>query len=137
MEFQPLGNESSPLCRMEQGCGSATRFRDCRTKKKKKKTCSHLVTWRPVAPAGIKPGETQNLCLVDCTKCRSTLLIRIWILAFCLCNPLFFLLYSVELIVSLTLVVSLRSCLPGIARYRRPGDCMKISLSLFSIFCHP
>ena len=105
-----------------QGCRSATRFRDCRTKKKIKKTCSHPVTWRPVAPAGIKPGETQNLCLVDCTKCRSTLLIRIWILAFCLCNPLFFLLYSVELILSLTLVASLRSCLPCIARYRRPGD---------------
>ena len=124
----------------DQGCGSAARFRDCRTKKKIKKNLlsqTHPVTWRPVAPAGIKPGETQNLCLVDCTKCRSTLLIRIWILAFCLCKPLFFLLDSVELILSLTLVVSLRSCLPGIARYRLPGDCMKISLSLFSIFCHP
>ena len=89
----------------DQGCGSATRFRDCSTKKKIKKTCSHLVTWRPVAPAGIKPGETQNLCLVDCTKCRSTLLIRIWILAFCLCTTLFFLPYSVEPNLTLTLVV--------------------------------
>ena len=43
--------------------------------RKLKKPCSHLVTWRPVAP-GIKPGETQNLCFVDYTKCRSTLLTR-------------------------------------------------------------
>ena len=126
--------------KIAQGCGSATRFHDCRTNEKIRK--NFALTWSRGGPslglatAGIKPGQTQNLCFVDYTKCRSTLLIRIWILAFCLCNPLFFLLYSVELILSLTLVVSLRSCLPGIARYRRPGDCMKISLSLFSIFCH-
>ena len=42
---------------------------------------------------------------------------------------------SVELILLLILVVVLRSSLPGIARYRRPGDCMKISLFLFSMFC--
>ena len=63
---------------------------------KLKKTCSHLVTWLPVASASIKPGEAQNLCLVDCTKCRSTLVIRIWILAFFLGTTLFFLPYSVE-----------------------------------------
>ena len=34
---------------------------------------------------------TQNLCFVNYTKCRSTLLIQIWILAFCLCTSLFFL----------------------------------------------
>ena len=88
-------------------------------KRKERKTCSHLVTWRPVAPAGINSGQTQNLCFVDYTKCKSTLLIRIWILAFCLCTALF-LLWQPNL--TLTLVVSLRSCLPGIARYRRPGD---------------
>ena len=114
-------------------------FVNAALKRKYKKTCSHIiiVTWRPVALAGIKPGQTQNLCLVDCTKCRSTRLIRIWILAFCLCTTLFFLPYSVEPNLTLTMVVSLRSCLPGFARFRRPGDCMKISLSLFSIFCHP
>ena len=91
-----------------QGCGSATRFCDFSTKKKIQKTCSHLVTWQTVAPAGIKLGETQNLCFVDYTKCRSTLLIWIWILAFCQCTTLFFLPYSVEpnLQVTLTLVVS-------------------------------
>ena len=125
------------LLNILQGCGSATWFCDCSTKKKIKKTCSHLITWRPVAPAGIKPGQTQNLCFVDYTKCRSTLLIRIWILGFCLCTALFFLPYSVEQNLTLTLVVFLRSCLPCFARYRRPGDFMKILLSLFSIFCHP
>ena len=35
----------------------------------------------------------------------------------------------------LTLVVALRSSLPCIARYRWPGDCMKISLFLFCMFC--
>ena len=82
--------ESVHLCQGYGSAASATRFRDCLTKKKIKKTCSHLVTWRPVAPASVKPCETQNLCLVDCTKCRSTLLIRIWIFAFCLCTTLFF-----------------------------------------------
>ena len=77
------------------------------------------------------------------TKCRSMLLIQIsWlILAFCLCITgtvtLFFLLYFVERILLLTLVVALRSSLPSIARYWGPGDCMKISLSLFSIFPLP
>ena len=40
----------------QQGCGSATRFRDCSTKKKIKNlvsAASHLVTCRPVARAGI------------------------------------------------------------------------------------
>ena len=74
------------------------------------------------------------LQIPDYTKCRSTLLIPIWIHAFFLCNPLFSLLYSVEPILPLTLVVALHSSLPGIARYRRLGDGMKISLSLFSIF---
>ena len=32
-----------------QGCGSATRFRDCSTQKKIKRTCFQLVTWRPIA----------------------------------------------------------------------------------------
>ena len=40
-----------------QGCGAATRapgrFRGCRTYKKIKNSCFHLVTRRPVAPAGI------------------------------------------------------------------------------------
>ena len=54
----------------------------------------------------------------------STLLIRIWILALCLCTALFFLPYIVEPDLTLTLVVSLRSSLPAIARYRRPGDSM-------------
>ena len=39
-----------------QGCASATRFRDCHTKKQIKNllsAASHLVTCRPVAPAGI------------------------------------------------------------------------------------
>ena len=40
----------------------------------------------------------------------------------------------VEPIFPLTMAVALCSCLPWIARYRLPGDCMKISLSLFSIF---
>ena len=102
-------------------------------KKENKKTCSHLVMWQPAAPAGIKPGQTQNLCFVDYTKCRSTLLIQIWVLAFCLCTSLFFLPYSVEQNLTLTLVVSKCSCLPCIARCQPPGDCMKILLSLFSI----
>ena len=37
----------------------------------------------------------------------------------------FFLPYSVEQNLTLTLVFSLRSCLPGIVRYLQPGDCMK------------
>ena len=35
------------------GMWSAIHFRDCSTKRKFKKTCFHLVTCRPVAPAGI------------------------------------------------------------------------------------
>ena len=46
---QRHGQSPNPL----QGCGSATRFRDCSTQKKIKKTCFHLVTWRPVARACI------------------------------------------------------------------------------------
>ena len=30
------------------------------------------------------------MCFANYSKCRSTLLIWVWILAFCLCNPLFF-----------------------------------------------
>ena len=52
-------------------------------------------------------------------------------------QPPFFLLYSAEQILLLTPVVALRSSLPGIARYRLPGDFMKTSLSLFSIFRLP
>ena len=62
-------------------------------------------------------------------------MIQLWILAFCLCNTRFSLLYSMERILPLILVVVLRSSLPGIARYRRPGDCMKLFWSLFFIFC--
>ena len=94
-------------------------------------------TYWPVAPAGIKPCQTQNLFFVNYKKCMSTLLIQIWILDFCLCTALFFLPYSIQQNLTLTLVVSLRSCLPYIARYLGPGNCMKISLSLFSIFCLP
>ena len=47
-----------------QGCGSATRFRDCHTKKKIKKTCSHLVTWRSGPPAGIK----HKICASPITR---------------------------------------------------------------------
>ena len=47
----------------------------------------------------------------------------------------FSLLYTVERIIPLILVVVLRSSLPGIARYRRPGDFMKLFRSLFFIFC--
>ena len=96
-------------------------------KRKLKKTCIHLATWRPVARAGILSGETQKLWFTDYTKCRSKLLIQIWILAFCLCNTHVFLLCRVERILPLILVVVRRSSLPSIARYRRPGDCMKIS----------
>ena len=110
---------------------------DLKTTEKKIKTCFQMVTCWPVAPASIYSGEPQNLCFTDYKKCRSTLLIRIWILAFCLCNALFLLLFSVEPILPLTLVVALHSSLPGIARYRRPGDYMKFSLFLFSIFCLP
>ena len=39
------------------------------------------------------------------------LLIQIWILAFCLCNTRFSLLYSVELILPLIQVVALYSCM--------------------------
>ena len=49
-----------------------------RRKKNLLSAASHLVTWRPVASAGIKPCQTQNLCFVDFTKCtvvRPTLLI--------------------------------------------------------------
>ena len=128
-----------------QGCGSATRFHDCSTKKKIKQTCSQQPhTLSRVGPS-LTPDHRRYITrrntkfvLADYTKgVRPTLLIWIWILAFCLCNPLIFLFYSVEQIISLTLVVSLHSSLPGIARYRRSRDCMKISLSLFSIFCLP
>ena len=51
-------------------------------------------------------SKTQNLCFTSYTKCMSMLLIGIWILAFCLYNPLFCLLYSVELILPLTLVLA-------------------------------
>ena len=40
----------------------------------------------------------------------------------------------IKLFLLLILVVALSSSLPCIARYQLPGDCMKISLSLFSIF---
>ena len=62
-----------------------------------------------------------------------TLLIWKWILAFCLCNPLCFLLYNVERILPLTLVAALSSSLPGNTRYWLPGDCTNILLFLFSI----
>ena len=65
------------------------------------------------------------------------LLIRTWILAFCLSNPYFLSQYIVDMILSLTLVVVLRSISlqVGIARFQPPGDCMKFSLFLFSIYC--
>ena len=48
-----------------------------------------MVTWRPVSPAGIKPAKHRIFRFVNYTKCRSTLLIPIWILAFCLCTAPF------------------------------------------------
>ena len=103
-----------------QGCGSATHFHGCCTKKKSKKTCSHLVTCRTVAPAGIEPGETKFV-LAYYTKFRShapdSNMDSCFLASFFLCNPLFFLLYSVKQILPLTLVVALRSSLPGNARY--------------------
>ena len=72
----------------DHGCGSATHFLDWHTKKKIDKTCFHLawlVTWDRCSRQ-YKFGETQNLCFTDYTKCRSKLLILIWILAICLCN---------------------------------------------------
>ena len=92
----------------------------------KQKPCSHLVTWRPVAPAGIKSGETQNLCFVDYTNCRSTLLIRKWILAFCLCTALFFLALQRGTEPYFDTDVFPAQLLAG-----RPDGCIKISLCLF------
>ena len=91
-----------------QGCGSATSFRDCSSKRKYK---NPALTWSRVGPS-LPP--VYNTCFTDYIifTYRSTLLIRIWILAFCLCNALFFLLY-VEPNLPLTLVVALRSSLPG------------------------
>ena len=99
-----------------QGCGSATRFRDCRTKMK---IIKNLLSPGHVAARRSSRYKTlpKNLCFVDYTKCRSTLPIRIWILAFCQCTAIVFLPNSVESNFTLTLVVSLRSCLPGIAKY--------------------
>ena len=87
-----LQEQNKVSCNHWQGCGSATCFCDCHTKKK---IIKKLVTWLPVTPSCIKPGQTQKLCFVDYTKCRSTLLIWIWI-ALCLCTALFFLPYSAE-----------------------------------------
>ena len=50
------------------------------------------------------------------------LLISTWIFAFCLCNALFFLLYSVEPNLPLTLVVALRSSLPFTSESSRNID---------------
>ena len=55
----------------------------------------------------------------NCMICRSTLIIWIWTLAFCLCNPFVFLLFSMDPILPLTLVAPVLSRLPCIARYRR------------------
>ena len=53
-----------------------------------------------------KTRRNTNLCIVDYTKCRSTLLIvRIF---FCLCNPSFFLLFIVDQILQETSVVQHR-----------------------------
>ena len=67
-----------------QGYGSATRFRDCSTKNKIKFLAS---TWSRGGSSLLpvcNPAK-NNLWSADYMKCRSTLLIRIWILAFCLC----------------------------------------------------
>ena len=126
------------LATWNQGCGSAIRVRDCSTKKKLKYLLSpgHVSARRSLRYI-IRPNTiffaspiTRN------AGPPSTLLIWIWILAFCLCNTLFFMLFRVEPILPLTLVVALRSCLPGIARYLL-GDCLKNSKSLFSIFRLP
>ena len=74
------------------------------------------------------------------TKCRSTLLIWIWNLAFCQGMPLFCLLYNMEMVLPSTLVVAVRSSLHCIARYRQPGDTVtawKFCCPLFFIFCLP
>ena len=73
-----------------QGCGSATRIRDSRTKTKKIKLA---LTWSRVGPS-LQPvynPAKQKFCASPITRnVGPTLMIRIWILAFCLCNPLFF-----------------------------------------------
>ena len=129
-----IGRDNSYCRASEQGCGSATCFRDCRTKKKTKKLS---LTWSRVCPSlpQVYSLETHKLCFADYTKCRShapDLNMDI-----CLYNPLFFLLHSMEQILQSTLVVALRSSLPGNTRYCLQGDCTKISLFLFSIFPLP
>ena len=91
---------------LTQECRSATRFRDCSTKNKIKNNLlspGHMAARRSCR----YKTRRNNLCFTDYTKCRSMLqvLIQIWILAFCLCTALFFLLYSVEPNLTLTLVV--------------------------------
>ena len=86
-------------------------------------TCIHLVTW--------------YIMLHWLHKCRSMLPIQIWILAFCLCYPFFFLLCTiVDPILSFTLarVIALLSSSLSIIRYQLPGNSMKILLFFFSIF---
>ena len=61
----------------------------------------------------------SNLCFANYWKYRSTILISICILAFCLCKLLFFLICGVELILQSTLVVAVHSSLP----WYRDIDC--------------
>ena len=79
-----------------QGCGSATHFRDCSTKKKIRKPAS---TWSRGC-SSLVPVYNQakhKLCFADYTKCSSTLLIRKDSCFLPMQHP-FFLLYSVETI---------------------------------------
>ena len=102
--------------------------------KRNKKNCFQLVMCWPVASASIYSDKTRKLCFTNDRKCRSTLLILKWIMAFCLCNPFIFLPYGAESILLWTMVVALHSSLHCIARYQLPGDHLKFSLSLFSMF---
>ena len=69
-------------------------------------------SWQPLAC--ILPGETQNLCFANYTKCSSHTHDSNMDSCFLPMQPFFlFLLYSVELILPSTLLVALRSSLPG------------------------
>ena len=73
----------------------------------------------------LKNPAKHKLVFAYYTKCTSMHLVQIWIIAFCPADPFFFLLYIVDMILSLslTMAVVLRSSSLCIARYQLPGDC--------------
>ena len=120
------------VARMGFSCPFSDQIRCSCTKKKTLKT---LLSHYHVLAAG--SGKTQNASpffwFTRNVGPRSWFEYGFWLFAYTT-PPFFF--YSMVPNLPLTLLVALRSCLPRNARYRLPGECTNISLSIspYSVF---